>query len=327
MSEQELEIREALRAAIDEEMERDPRVFLLGEEVAEYQGAYKVSKGLLEKYGKERIIDTPICEAGFTGLAVGAAMTGLRPIVEFMSFNFSFVAFDQIVSNAIKMYYMTAQRYRVPIVFRGCNGAAKQVSCQHSKCVEAIYAHFPGLKVVFPSNPYDAKGLLKSAIRDDNPVMVLESELDYGIKGMVPDHEYLVEIGKANVLEPGSDLTLITWGRMVAYCKEALKELRSRYKVELIDLRSIRPLDIATIAKSVRKTGHVVVVEEGHQFASIASEISMQIMETCFDYLDAPMIRVCQRDNPMPYAKNLEYATLPNKERIIEAVQRVMEGE
>ncbi len=322
MGMREIEIRDALREAIDEEMMRDEKVFLLGEEVAEYNGAYKVSKGLWEKYGGKRIIDTPIAENGFTGLAIGAAMTGLRPIVEYMSFNFSFVAADQIISNACKIHYMSAGRFKVPIVFRGCNGAAAQVSCQHSHCVEALYGNLPGFIIMAPSNPYDAKGMLKAAIRDDNPVLFLENELDYGVKGEVPDHDYTVPIGKAQVVQEGSDVTVISYSRAFRFCQEAVKKLEKEgVSVELIDLRTIKPLDIGTISDSVKKTNRCLVVEEGHLYAGISSEVSFQIMQHCFDYLDAPVRRVCQKETPMPYAKGLEHATLPNPERIEQAIR------
>lgn len=318
-----VEMREALRQALDEEMARDPNVFIMGEEVGEYNGAYKVTKGMLEKWGPNRIIDTPIAELGFAGLGVGAAMTGLRPVIEFMSFNFSFVAADQIISNAAKMYYMSGNRYSVPIVFRGPNGAAAQVSSQHSHCVEAIYANFPGLIIVTPNNPYDAKGLLKSSIRNNNPVLFLESELAYGDKMEIPVDEYLVPIGKASIIQEGSDLTLVTHGQMVTVCKQVVKELaNSGTRVELIDLRTIKPLDIATIAASVAKTHHCVLVEEGHIFTGIAAEVAFQIQEQCFDDLDAPLIRVCQRETPMPYSKVLEKETLPTIPRIIAAINQ-----
>lgn len=318
-----VELREALRQAIDEEMQRDPAVFVMGEEVGEYNGAYKVTKGMLDKWGHQRIIDTPISELGFAGLCVGAAMTGLRPIVEFMSFNFSFVAADQLISNAIKMYYMSGSRFSVPIVFRGPNGAAAQVSSQHSHCVEAIYGNLPGWKIVAPSNPYDAKGLLKSAIRDNNPVLFLESELSYGDKMEIPTEEYLVPIGKASIVQEGSDVTLISHSRMVIVCKEVVKELaKNGIKAELVDLRTIKPLDLPTVAASVKKTNHAVIVEEGHIFAGIASEVSFQIMDSCFDYLDAPIERVCQLETPMPYSKFLERETIPNVKRILKAVYK-----
>ncbi|MDN3505358.1 MAG: pyruvate dehydrogenase complex E1 component subunit beta [Rhabdochlamydiaceae bacterium] len=321
----EIEMREALRQAIDEEMTRDEKVFVLGEEVAEYNGAYKITKGMLEKWGPERICDTPITEAGFSGLAIGAAMTGLRPIVEFMSFNFSFVAADQLISNASKMYYMSNGRFQVPIVFRGCNGAAAQVSCQHSHCVEALYGNIPGFIIIAPSNPYDAKGLLKAAIRDNNPVLFLESELQYGNKGEVPEGEYLIEIGKGKIVREGSDITLVSYSRMMDFCIEAAAHLaKEGIKVEVIDIRTVKPLDMPMIATSVKKTNRCVVVEEGHLFAGIGSEIGFQIMEHCFDFLDAPVKRVCQRETPMPYAKNLEAETMPNRRRIIDAIRETM---
>lgn len=320
-----VELREALRQALDEEMERDPNVFIMGEEVAEYNGAYKVTKGMLAKWGPKRIIDTPISELGFAGLGVGAAMAGLRPVIEFMSFNFSFVAADQIISHATKMYYMSGGRFSVPIVFRGPNGAAAQVSSQHSHCVEAIYGNLPGLIIIAASNAYDAKGLLKSAIRDNNPVLFLEGELSYGDKMEIPTEEYLIPIGKAQIVVPGKDVTLVTHGSTVKVCREAVKELAKRgITAELIDLRTIRPLDIATIATSVRKTHRCVLVEEGHIFGGICAEVGFQIMEHCFDYLDAPLERVCQRDTPMPYSKILEKETLPTVPRILRALYKVL---
>ncbi len=322
---QTVDIREALRQAIDEEIARDPAVFIMGEEVAEYNGAYKVSKGLLDKWGKKRVIDTPISELGFVGLCVGAAMTGLRPIVEFMSFNFSFVAADQMISNAIKMYYMSGNRFQVPIVFRGPNGAAAQVSSQHSHCVEAIYGNLPGWHVLAPSNAYDAKGLLKSAIRDNNPILFLESELSDGDKMEIPMHEYLVPIGKAKVVQEGDALTLISHSRMVTLCVQAAKIAAQKgIKVEVIDLRTVKPLDIAAIATSVRKTNRALLVEEGHRFAGVAAEVGFQIMEHCFDYLDAPLMRVCQLETPMPYSKELEKETLPNVDRILAAIHQLI---
>jgi len=318
-----IDIREALRQAIDEEMTRDSTVFVMGEEVGEYNGAYKVTKGMLDKWGPKRIIDTPISELGFAGLCVGAAMTGLRPIVEFMSFNFSFVAADQLISNAIKMYYMSGGRFSVPIVFRGPNGAAAQVSSQHSHCVEAIYGNLPGWTILAPSNAYDAKGLLKSAIRDNNPVLFLEAEMSYGDKMEIPVAEYLVPIGQAKVVVEGTDITLIAHSRMVTVCREVVKELGKKgIRAELIDLRTVKPLDITTIAHSVRKTNHAVIVEEGHIFAGIAAEIGFQIIEHCFDYLDAPLERVCQRETPMPYSKVLEKETIPTVNRILSAIYK-----
>ena len=325
MERQTVEIREALRQAIDEEMARDPNVFVMGEEVGEYNGAYKITKGMLDKWGPERIIDTPIAENGFVGLAIGAAMTGLRPIVEFMSWNFSFVAADQMISNACKMYYMSGGRFSVPIVFRGCNGAAAQVSSQHSHCVEAIYGNLPGWTIIAPSNAYDAKGLLKSAVRFNNPVLFLENELDYGDKMEIPQGEYLIEIGKAKVVREGRAATLISYSRMMKFCLQAAEEMARRgVQVEVIDLRTVKPLDIALIAASVRKTHRCVLVEEGHLFAGICAEIGFQIMEHCFDDLDAPLERVCQKETPMPYSKNLERETMPTKERILAALERVL---
>ncbi len=320
-----VEMREALRQALDEEMARDARVFILGEEVAEYNGAYKVTKGMLDKWGPERVIDTPIAEEGFAGLAIGAAMTGLRPVVEFMSFNFSFVAADQIISNAAKMYYMSGNRFSVPIVFRGPNGAAAQVSSQHSHCVEAIYGNLPGLIVIAPSNPYDAKGLLKSAIRNNNPVLFLENELSYNDKMEIPNEEYLVPIGKANVIAEGDHLTLVAHSRMVLLCKKVVEELGVEgIRVELIDLRTIKPLDITTIASSVRKTHHAVLVEEGHIFTGICAEVGFEIQEHCFDFLDAPIKRVTQYETPMPYSKALEIETMPTPAKIKQAIRETL---
>ncbi|MEL7431065.1 MAG: pyruvate dehydrogenase complex E1 component subunit beta [Chlamydiota bacterium] len=327
MEKQPVEIREALRQAMDEEMTRDENVFIMGEEVAYYNGAYKVTKGMVEKWGDKRVIDTPIAENGFAGIAIGAAMTGLRPIVEFMSFNFSFVAADQLISTACKQYYMSGGRFSVPIVFRGPNGSAAQVSCQHSHCVESIYGTLPGWIVVSPSNAYDAKGLLKSAIRANCPVLFLENELDYGDVMEIPTKEYLVPLGKAHVLREGKDITLISYSRMLKSCVTAADLLgKQGVSVEIIDLRTIKPLDLATIKQSVAKTHRCVLVEEGHSFAGICAEVGFQLMESAFDDLDHPIVRVCQRETPMPYAKPLEYATLPNHERIVDALQEVAKG-
>ncbi len=323
---QEIETREALRQAIDEEMTLDEKVFVIGEEVAEYNGAYKVTKGMLEKWGSKRIIDTPIAENGFAGLAIGAALCGLRPIVEFMSWNFSFVAADQLISNACKMYYMSGGRFSVPIVFRGPNGSAAQVSCQHSHSVEAIYGNLPGWIIIAPSNPYDAKGLLKAAIRNNNPVLFLENELDYGDKMQIPKEPYLLPIGKAKVVQEGSQVTIVSYSRMLKHALEAARILREKEKIscEVIDLRTIKPLDIATVCKSVQKTHFCVLVEEGHYFAGICAEIAFQIMEHALDFLDAPIKRVCQKETPMPYSKILEQKTLPNVDRILDAVHDVL---
>jgi pyruvate dehydrogenase E1 component beta subunit len=325
MGTQLVEIREALRQAMDEEMARDPTVLIMGEEVAEYNGAYKVTKGMLAKWGPERIVDTPIAENGFAGIAIGAAQTGLRPIVEFMSWNFSFVAADQLISNACKAYYMSGGRFKVPVVFRGPNGAAAQVSCQHSHCVEAIYGNLPGFIIISPSNAYDAKGLLKSAIRSNNPVIFLENELEYGDKMEIPTEEYLVPIGKARIDREGKHVTIVSYSRMLKFCRAAADEMAKKgITVEIIDLRTIKPLDIATVAASVRKTHRCVLVEEGHIFAGISAEVGFQIMEHCFDELDAPLVRVCQRETPMPYAKLLEAETMPGKERILAALEEVL---
>lgn len=320
-----IDIREALRQAIDEEMALDPKVFILGEEVGEYNGAYKVTKGLLDKWGPKRVIDTPIAENGFSGLAIGAAQTGLRPIVEFMSFNFSFVAFDQLVSNAAKAFYMSGGRFHVPIVFRGPNGAAAQVSCQHSHNVEAIYGNLPGFIIISISNAYDAKGLFKAALRANNPVLFLENELIYGDKMEIPVEEYVIDIGKAKIVKEGSDITLISYSRMLKFCLEAAQELAKQgISAEVIDLRTIKPLDIATVKASIAKTHNCVLVEEGHIFAGISAELGFQIQEHCFDDLDAPLARVCSKETPLPYNKTLEKHTLPNTERILQQVYKTL---
>jgi pyruvate dehydrogenase E1 component beta subunit len=325
METQKIEMREAIRQAIDEEMALDEKVFVLGEEVGHYNGAYKITKGLLEKYGEKRVIDSPIAEASFSGMCIGAALTGLRPIVEFMSFNFSFLAFDQIISNAAKMHYMSGGRFSVPIVFRGANGAAAQVSCQHSHCVEAAYSNFPGLIIMAPSNAYDAKGLLKSALRCNNPVLFLESELLYADVMEIPSNEYTIPIGKATVRREGADVTLISHSRMVRVCEKAADMLSERgISAEIIDLRTIKPLDIETIGSSISKTHFAVIVEEGHFFAGIASEVAFEIQEAFFDELDSPVGRVCQKETPMPYSKVLEHETLPHVESIVAQVMKTV---
>jgi len=318
--------REALNQAMCEEMERDPAVFLIGEEVAEYQGPYKVSQGMLQRFGGQRVVDTPITENAFTGLAIGAAMTGLRPIVEFMSLNFSLVAFDQIVSNAAKTCYMSGGQFPIPMVMRGPGGPAAQVAAQHSNCLESCFANFPGLKVVMPSTPYDAKGLLKSAIRDNNPVIFIENELLYGVSQEIPEEEYTLPIGQGDIKEAGSDVTIVAYSRMEELVRHAvLPELRKEgIRAELVDPRTIKPLDIDLIAGSVRKTHRAVIVEEGHAFAGTSAEIATQIYTTCFDDLDAPVARVTQKENPLPYAKNLERASLPSVEEVIQAVKSVL---
>jgi pyruvate dehydrogenase E1 component beta subunit len=322
----ELQFREALRAAMVEEMERDENIFLIGEEVAEYDGAYKVSEGMLEQFGARRVIDTPISESGFSGLGVGAAMAGLRPIVEFMTFNFSFVAFDQIVNNAAKIHYMSGGQFKVPIVFRGANGAAGQLAATHNTSVESLYSNFPGLKVVAPSNPDDAKGLLKSSIRDDDPVIFLESELMYGLKGEVSDEEdYLIPLGKARIAREGGDVTIVAHQKSYWRAMEAAEQLAEQgYEAEVIDPRTIRPLDIETLQESVRKTNRLVVVDESNPFASFSSEVAYQIQESVFDYLDAPVVRVTAKDVPAPYAKNLIEYYMPRADDIVDAARRVL---
>src|SRR5436190_14290174 len=318
-------IREALNQALKEELARDDSVFLMGEEVAEYQGAYKVTRGLLEEFGPKRVIDTPITELGFAGLGVGAAMVGLRPIVEFMTFNFSILATDQIVNSAAKMLYMSGGQYNIPIVFRGPGGSAYQVSSQHSQAIESWFAYFPGLKVVMPSTPADAKGLLKSAIRDDDPVIFLEQERMYGNKGEVPDDEdFTIPLGVADIKREGKDATIVARSLMVPVALKAADELEKQgVSCEVIDPRTIRPLDIDTIIKSVKKTNRIVIAEESHPFCGVAAEISAEISEQAFDFLDAPVKRVSGVDVPMPYAKNLEDMAIPDVERIVAAVREV----
>jgi pyruvate dehydrogenase E1 component beta subunit len=319
-----LDLRDALNQALKEEMTRDESVFILGEEVAEYNGAYKVTKGLLDHFGPKRVIDTPISESGFAGLGVGAAMMGLRPVVEFMSFNFSLVAIDQIISNASKMLYMSGGLFNIPIVFRGPNGAGPRVSSQHSHNMESIYAHFPGIHVLSPSNPADAKGMLKAAIRCNDPVIFLENELNYSAKGEVPDGDYIIPIGKGDIKRAGNHVTIIAWARMMGLAHLAAEELAKQgVEVELLDPRSLKPLDMPLIAESVKKTGRVVIVEEGHFFCGLGTQIAESIYTTLFDYLDAPIVRVAQSENPMPYAANLEAATMPSVAKIIQAVNQV----
>ena len=321
----EIQYREAIAEAILEEMDLDEKVFLMGEEVAEYNGAYKASKGLLDKFGSKRVIDTPISELGFSGIGVGAAMNGLRPIIEFMTFNFSLVGIDQIINNAAKMMQMSGGQFNIPIVFRGPTGSAGQLAATHSQSFDNWYANCPGLKVIVPSNPYDAKGLLKSSIRDNDPVIFMESELMYGDKGLVPKEEYIIPIGKANVIEEGKDVTIVSYGKMMKVVKEAYSHLNEKnISTELIDLRTIRPLDFEAIINSVKKTNRLVVVEESWPFGSIASEISYRIQQDAFDFLDAPICRVCSADVPMAYAPNLVQEFLPSVSKIIEKVNKVM---
>ncbi|WP_017731625.1 pyruvate dehydrogenase complex E1 component subunit beta [Nafulsella turpanensis] len=320
----EIQFREALREAMSEEMRRDEKIFLMGEEVAEYNGAYKVSQGMLDEFGPERVIDTPIAELGFAGLGVGAAMNGLRPIIEFMTFNFSLVAIDQVINSAAKMMSMSGGQFNIPMVFRGPTGNAGMLSSQHSQNFENWYANTPGLKVVVPSNPYDAKGLLKTSIRDNDPVIFMESELMYGDKGEVPEEEYLIEIGKAKVIREGNDVTLVSFGKMMKVALEAADELaKNGVKAEVIDLRSVRPIDFATVVASVKKTNRIVCIEEAWPLACISAEIAFHIQRYAFDYLDAPVQRVVSRDVPLPYAPTLIEAILPNVQRTLEAVSSV----
>ena len=317
--------RDALNQALREEMQRDPDVFLMGEEVGVYQGAYKVSKGLLEEFGEMRVVDTPITELGFAGVGVGAAMVGLRPIIEFMTWNFALLALDQVVNAAAKMLYMSGGQYPMPMVFRGPNGAALQLSAQHSQAWESWLAHIPGLKVVTPGTPYDAKGLLKSAIRDDNPIVMLEGEMLYNTKGEVPDGEYLVPIGKADLKREGDHCSIITYGKMVLTAMNVADTLaKEGINVDVVDLRTVRPMDVEAIVASVKKTNRAVVLEEGWEIAGIGAQIVHYIQRDCFDDLDAPVIRVHQEDVPMPYAKALEKAAKPDAAKTIAAVKKVM---
>ena len=321
----ELQFREALREALNEEMRRDERVFLMGEEVAQYNGAYKVSQGMLEEFGEKRVIDTPIAELGFAGIGVGAAMNGLRPVIEFMTFNFSLVAIDQVINAAAKMMSMSGGQFRVPIVFRGPTGSAGMLSSQHSQAFESWYANCPGLKVIVPSNPADAKGLLKSAIRDEDPVIFMESEQMYGDKGMVPEGEYLIPIGVADIKRPGTDVTIVSFGKIMKVALKAAEELaKENINAEVIDLRTVRPIDYATVINSVKKTNRLVIVEESWPLGAIATEVTFKVQKEAFDYLDAPILRVMGRDVPLPYAPTLIEAYLPNAERVINAVKEVM---
>jgi pyruvate dehydrogenase E1 component beta subunit len=321
----EIQFREALREAMTEEMRRDEKIFLMGEEVAEYNGAYKVSQGMLDEFGPERVIDTPIAELGFAGIGVGAAMNGLRPIIEFMTFNFSLVAIDQVINSAAKMMSMSGGQFPIPIVFRGPTGNAGMLSSQHSQNFENWYANTPGLKVVVPSNPYDAKGLLKSAIRDNDPVIFMESEVMYGDKGEVPEEEYLIEIGKARIERSGADVTLVSFGKMMKIAHEAADELaKDGISAEVINLLSVRPLDYPTIIESVKKTNRLVIVEEAWPLSSLATDIAFNVQKDAFDYLDAPIRRVNSMDLPLPYAPTLIEAILPNVKRTLDAVKSVM---
>lgn len=320
-----VQFREALCEAMSEEMRTDENIFLMGEEVAEYNGAYKVSQGMLDEFGPKRIIDTPIAELGFAGIGVGAAMNGLRPIVEFMTFNFSLVAIDQVINSAAKVLSMSGGQYNCPIVFRGPTGSAGQLGAQHSQSFESWYANCPGLKVVVPSNPKDAKGLLKAAIRDNDPTIFMESEQMYGDKGEIPEGEYIIPLGLADVVQKGTDVTIAGYGKMFKRVREAAAELEKEgVSVELIDLRTVRPIDYLTLVNSIKKTNRLVFVEEAWPVASLSAEIAYHLQSNAFDYLDAPIKRVTQRDVPLPYAPNLIEESLPTVKRIIDAVREVL---
>ncbi|NGP76960.1 pyruvate dehydrogenase complex E1 component subunit beta [Balneolaceae bacterium YR4-1] len=321
----ELQFREAIRAAIDEEMAHDENIFVMGEEVAEYDGAYKVTEGLLDKYGSKRMIDTPISELGFAGIGVGAAMNGLRPIIEFMTFNFAVLAADQIINHASKIRYMTGGQISIPIVFRGPNASAGQLSATHSVSYDSMYAHFPGLKVIYPSEPDDAKGLLKSAIRDDNPVLFMESEQMYGLKGEVSEEDdYTIPIGKAKVKREGADVTIIAHGKMYHVATQAAQKLSNDgVEAEIIDPRTVKPLDMETVVKSIKKTNRCVIVDEAHPFGGLAAEVGYLIQREAFDYLDAPVQRVTLPDTSAPFAKNLFDEWFPSPDQVIEAVNTV----
>ena len=320
-----IQFREALNQAMCEEMDRDPNVFLMGEEVAQYQGAYKVSQGMLQRFGEKRVIDTPITEAGFAGLGIGAAMVGLRPIIEMMTWNFGILAFDQLFNNAAKIRYMSGGQFKVPMVVRGPSGAAHALGAQHSQSLESMVAHVPGLIVIVPSTPADGKGLLKSAIRDDNTVIFMESEMMYGQKGEVPEEEYVIPIGVGEIKRAGKDVTIVAWSKMLHVSLAAADELmKEGIEAEVIDPRTIRPLDEEMIINSVKKTNRCVVVEEAWPFASVGKEVAHRVYSKAFDYLDAPVEHVNGADVPMPYAQNLEKLMLPSVPKIIDAVKRTM---
>lgn len=320
-----IQFREAIAEAMSEEMRRDERIFLMGEEVAEYNGAYKASKGMLDEFGHKRVIDTPISELGFAGIGVGAAVNGLRPIIEFMTFNFSLVAIDQIINNAAKFRQMSGGQFSVPIVFRGPTASAGQLAATHSQAFESWYANCPGLKVVVPSNPYDAKGLLKSAIRDDDPVIFMESEQMYGDKGEVPEDEYLIPLGKADIKRTGTDVTIVSFGKIIKVAYAAADELEKEgISCEIIDLRTVRPIDYECVIKSVQKTNRLVIVEEAWPLGSIATEVAFAVQRLAFDYLDAPIRRVTSKDTPMAYAPTLVDAYLPQVNDVLKAVKEIL---
>lgn len=321
----ELQFREAIRRALSEEMRRDERVFIMGEEVAEYNGAYKVTQGMLDEFGFKRVIDTPISELGFAGLGVGAAMNGLRPVVEFMTFNFALVAIDQILNHAAKIRYMSGGQVKIPIVFRGPNASAGQLGATHSLAFESLYAHFPGLKVIYASEPYESYGLLKSAIRDDNPVIFLESEQTYGYKQEIPDEEYLIPIGKGVIKRAGSDVTIVAHGKAYFVAQKAAEELaKEGIEAEIIDPRTMKPFDIDLVVESVKKTNRVVIADESHPFAGMAAEIGFQIQREAFDYLDAPVQRVTLPDVPAPFSKKLFDLWFPQPKQVMDAVKSVL---
>lgn len=321
-----LSYREALNQAMREEMRRDKRIFLIGEEVGHYQGAFKVSKGFIEEFGPQRVLDTPITEAGFTGLAIGAAMAGLHPIVELMTLNFGILAMDQIVNNATKIGYMSGGQLSVPIVIRGPGSAAHQLAAQHSQSLEAWFCHVPGLKVIAPATPHDAKGLLKSALRDRNPVMFIEAQLLYGTKGDVPDGDYTIPIGQAEVKRTGTDVTVVAYSKMLLLALEAAQDLAcDDISVEVVDPRTLKPLDLECLVTSVKKTGRLVIVEEGWRFAGLGAQIAESVYAQAFDYLDAPIVRITGEEVPMPYARPLEDAAIPDRARIVAAVRKLLQ--
>jgi len=320
----EIQFREALREAMVEEMRLDKNIYLMGEEVANYNGAYKVSLGMLDEFGPERVIDTPIAETGFSGIGIGSAMNGLRPIIEFMTFNFSLIAIDQIINGAAKIYQMSGGQFNIPIVFRGPTGNAGQLGAQHSQNFENWYANTPGLKVVIPSNPYEAKGLLKTSIRDDDPVIFMESELMYGDKGKVPENEYLIPIGKAKIVHEGNDVTLLSFGKMMKIAESAYQEAKKEnISVEVIDLRTVRPIDYKSVVNSVKKTNRLVIIEEAWPLASISSEISHHIQRFAFDYLDAPVHRITCQDVPFHYAPTLVKEIVPDLNKTMKAIKKI----
>ena len=320
-----IQFREAIQQAMSEEMRNDDSIYLIGEEVAEYNGAYKASKGMLDEFGAKRVIDAPIAELGFSGIGVGSAMNGNRPIVEFMTFNFSLVGIDQIINNAAKMRQMSGGQFNIPIVFRGPTGSAGQLGATHSQAFESWYANCPGLKVIVPSNPYDAKGLLKAAIRDNDPVIFMESEQMYGDKGEVPEEDYVIEIGKADIKREGTDVTIVSFGKIIKEAYKAADELaKENISCEIIDLRTVRPLDIQAILDSVKKTNRLVILEEAWPFGNVSTEITYQVQEKAFDFLDAPIIKINTADTPTPYSPNLLKEWLPDAEEVIKAVKKVM---